>query len=80
MAEKKGKKAVAAITENSIIGEVVNKHPQTVPVFFRHGLTCLGCGFAMMETIGQGCMGHGIAAGPLLKDLNAAAAKGAKKR
>jgi hybrid cluster-associated redox disulfide protein len=79
-AKPKASKASAdAVTENSIIGETVNKYPFTVPIFFKHGLMCLGCGFAMMETIGQGCMGHGIAVGPLVKDLNEAVKKGAKK-
>jgi len=73
------KASADAVTENSIIGETVNKYPFTVPIFFKHGLMCLGCGFAMMETIGQGCMGHGIAVGPLVKDLNEAVKKGGKK-
>lgn len=31
-----------AITKEMSIGEVVNKYPQTVPVFRVHGMGCFG--------------------------------------
>jgi len=48
------------ITKDMLIGEVVQKHPETVEVMFRHGMHCIGCGMTAYESIEQGCMGHGM--------------------
>ena len=62
------------ITLDMTIEEVVRKYPQTVPVFFKHGLACVGCHVARFENIQQGAMAHGIIAEKLLEDLNKVAA------
>ncbi len=61
-----------AISEEMPIGEIVEKHPQTVEVFLRHGLMCFGCAVARFENLRQGAIAHGINLELLLKDLNAA--------
>ncbi len=68
------KQAERVITADMPIGEVIEKYPNTVEVFFRHGLGCIGCAVARFENIGQGAMAHGIDVDALIKDLNAAAA------
>ncbi|MGQ9458536.1 MAG: DUF1858 domain-containing protein, partial [Anaerolineae bacterium] len=42
------------------IGEVVMRYPQTIEVFLRHGLMCIGCAVARFENIEQGARAHGI--------------------
>ena len=66
MAEEK------AITADMAIGEVVNKYPATINVFFKHGLGCVGCAVARFENIQQGAMAHGIDLDALINDLNQA--------
>jgi hybrid cluster-associated redox disulfide protein len=61
-----------AITREMPIGEVVQKYPQTVEVFLRHGLMCFGCAIARFENLEQGALAHGIDVEALVKDLNAA--------
>jgi len=56
------------------IGEVVETYPQTIEVFLRHGLMCVGCAVARFENIEQGAVAHGIDVAPLVQDLNAAVA------
>ena len=63
------------ITKNLPIGDVVQKYPETVPVFMQHGLMCFGCAVARFENIEQGAVAHGINVEALIKDLNAAVAK-----
>ena len=63
------------ITKNMPIGDVVAKYPQTVEVFAKHGLHCIGCAIASFESVEQGAKSHGIDATVLLKDLNSAAKK-----
>jgi hybrid cluster-associated redox disulfide protein len=59
------------ITKEMHIGEVVEKYPQAVEVFLRHGLMCFGCAIARFENVEQGAIAHGINVEALMKDLNA---------
>ena len=63
---------MAAITKEMAIGEIVQKYPETVRVFFAHGLMCIGCAAARFENLEQGATAHGIEIEALLTDLNAA--------
>jgi hybrid cluster-associated redox disulfide protein len=58
------------ISAEMSIGDVVSKYPDTIHVFFRHGLGCVGCAVARFENIRQGAMAHGIDVDELMKDLN----------
>lgn len=58
------------ITKDMILAEVVNKYPQTVDVFLKHGLPCAMCHIAFHETIEQGATSHGINVKKLVEDLN----------
>jgi len=66
------------VTKSMSIGEVVQKHPETVPVFMKHGLHCLGCAIASFESIEQGAQAHGIDTDALVKGLNEAIAVAGK--
>jgi hybrid cluster-associated redox disulfide protein len=63
----------ATITADMSIIEVVQKYPDTVHVFMRHGLGCIGCALARFENIRQGAEAHGIDVDALVKDLNQSA-------
>ncbi|MGA3173723.1 MAG: DUF1858 domain-containing protein [Syntrophorhabdales bacterium] len=58
------------INKKMSIGEVVKKHPETVAIFERHGLGCLGCQAALFESIEQGAEVHGVDVDLLISDLN----------
>ena len=58
------------ISAEMTIGDVISKYPDTIPVFFRHGLGCVGYAVARFENIRQGAMAHGIDVDALMKDLN----------
>jgi hybrid cluster-associated redox disulfide protein len=60
------------ITKEMPIGEVVQKYPQTIEVFLKHGLMCFGCAIARFENVEQGAMAHGINVDTLIEDLNSA--------
>lgn len=61
-----------AITKNSIIGDVLDKHPETAELFFSIGMHCLGCPASRGETIEEACMVHGADADALVDALNEA--------
>ena len=59
------------IKREMTIQEVVNNHPETLEVFARYGLGCIGCHVAAFENVEQGAIAHGIDVDALMKDLNA---------
>lgn len=55
------------------LGDVAVKYPQTMEVFFKYGLHCVGCSGASFETIEEGATVHGMTKSEterLLKKLN----------
>lgn len=58
------------ITKKMKLNEVIQKYPETIEVFFKYGLGCIGCSYASFETIEEGCKAHGIDADKLVKELN----------
>ena len=66
--------AEALINAEMPIGDVVKKYPQTIQVFLRHGLVCVGCAVARFENIRDGAAAHGIDVDALMNDLNQAVA------
>jgi len=69
------KKTEGKITKDMPIGEVVSKYPETADVFIKHGLHCIGCPIASLESIEQGAKAHGIDVKKLIDDLNKAVKK-----
>ena len=64
------------ITKDMTLGELVTKYPHAAEVMLKHGMHCIGCHMAAMETVGEGAAGHGItgeALDKLIKEMNEAA-------
>ena len=63
------------IKKEDIIQDVVEKHPDIAPVFFKFGMHCLGCPAARGESIESGAKAHGMddeKVEELVKELNKA--------
>jgi hybrid cluster-associated redox disulfide protein len=58
------------ITKDIKIEEVVKQYPETMMVFMKHGLHCVGCHVSAFESIEDGAMSHGINVDALVDDLN----------
>jgi hybrid cluster-associated redox disulfide protein len=63
------------ITENMNIKEVIDKHPEVVPVFQKYNMGCIGCIAASFEKLSDIAVVHGIDVKKLVKDLNDAMEK-----
>lgn len=63
------------ITKNMTFAEVIEKYPETIDVFLKHGLHCIRCPIGARETIEEGAKAHGIPIEELLKELNEAIKK-----
>jgi hybrid cluster-associated redox disulfide protein len=64
------KKTKQKITKKMTFAEVLNKYPETVNVFLKNGMTCVGCPLSRSETIEQGAKAHGVNVKKLINDLN----------
>lgn len=58
------------ITKDMTIEEVVTEFPETMMVFMKHGLHCVGCHVSAFESIEEGATVHGINVDALVEDLN----------
>jgi len=58
------------ITKDFKIEDVVTQYPETMMVFMKHGLHCVGCHVSAFESIEDGAMAHGINVDALVADLN----------
>jgi len=64
------------ITAEMNINEVVTKYPQTIKVFFNHGMQCIGCYVCEFHSIAESAEQYGVEMEPLLNDLNDIVAEG----
>jgi len=53
----------------------LKKYPEAAEIFIQEGLHCIGCPFAMMETIEDGCKAHNINPDKLVEKINKAIKK-----
>ena len=60
------------ITAEMNIEEVVTEYPQSIKVFFRHGIQCTGCYICGFHNIAEGAKQWGVELELLLNDLNEA--------
>ncbi len=58
------------ITKDLIIGDVLDKYPETAELFFAMGMHCLGCPAARGETIEEACQVHCADADELVRKIN----------
>ena len=58
------------ITGEMTLGDVIQKYPETIPVFFKFGLHCIGCHISAFESIKDGALAHGADSDALVKELN----------
>lgn len=65
---------MAKITEDMIIGEVLDMAPQLAPLFMEIGMHCLGCPSARGESVADACAVHGVDVKEFIEKLNAALA------
>ena len=61
------------ITKDMPITEVLQKHPETIPVFQKYRLGCIGCFAASGESLADGLSVHGLNVDEVIAELNGVA-------
>lgn len=59
------------VTKEMNILEIAQKHPESVEIFHKYGLGCLGCAAARFENLEAGAKVHGYDADAMVADINA---------
>ena len=67
------------ITKKTKFNEIM-KYPKAVEYLMEKGLHCFGCPFAQVESLEQGCKGHGVNMNEIVKELNNIIKKQKKKK
>lgn len=62
---------MAAITKDTIIGDILDMDASTAPFFLEMGMHCLGCPASRGETVEQACEVHGVSCDELVAKINA---------
>ena len=62
---------IMQVTKESLIGDVLDAHPDTAQFFFEICMHCLGCRYASGESIEEACMVHVTDAYVLVRRINA---------
>jgi hybrid cluster-associated redox disulfide protein len=62
---------MAKVTKEMGILEIVQAHPESVEIFQKYGMGCLGCAAARFENLEAGAKVHGFDAEEMVNDINA---------
>ena len=62
---------MAAITKDTVIGDILDMDRTTAPYFLEMGMHCLSCPSARGESLEQACLVHGVSVDELVAKLNA---------
>ena len=58
------------ITKDTLIGDILDRCPESARYFLAMGMHCLGCPASRGETVEQACMVHGVDCERLVAQLN----------
>ncbi|HZW98368.1 MAG: DUF1858 domain-containing protein [Clostridiaceae bacterium] len=66
----------AKVTKDMLVSDVIKMDEKLIPIFFAHGLFCLGCVLADHESLEEASEAHGLDVDSLVDDLNSYLEKG----
>jgi hydrid cluster protein-associated redox disulfide domain len=58
------------VTKGTIIADIMENAPQTMPLFQQIGMHCMGCAMASGENVEQACDVHGVNADMFVERIN----------
>ena len=59
------------VTRETVISDIMENAPDSVPMFEEIGMHCLGCALASGENIEEACDAHGVNPDEFVSRLNA---------
>ena len=65
---------MSAVTAETLVGQIVNDHPEAINVLLSIGMHCLGCPASQMESLADAAAVHGLKAEDVVNAVNEAIA------
>jgi len=59
------------VTNDTLVGEIVNTYPETIDVLLSAGMHCLGCPASQAESLADACAVHGLEPSAVVDAVNA---------
>ena len=60
------------IDKETSVADLLREFPQTIPVFLKHQMACVGCSMSAFETVQSAACVYGIAPDGFLRELEQA--------
>lgn len=61
---------MARVTKDMSIIDIVQEHPETLEVFAKYGMGCIGCAAAKFENLEAGAKVHGFDVNEMVEEIN----------
>lgn len=61
---------MAKVTKDMSIIDIVQDYPETLEIFAKYGMGCIGCAAARFENLEAGAKVHGFDADVMVKEIN----------
>ncbi len=61
---------MSAVTAETLVGQIVNDHPEAINVLLSIGMHCLGCPASQMESLADAAAVHGFNPDDVVKAVN----------
>ncbi len=61
---------MAKVTKDMSIIDIVQNHPETLEVFAKYGMGCIGCAAARFENLEAGAKVHGFDVDAMVAEIN----------
>lgn len=61
---------MAKVTKDMSIIDIVQNHPETLEIFAKYGMGCIGCAAAKFENLEAGAIVHGFSADEMVAEIN----------
>ena len=58
------------VNRKTLIGEIVNQHPEAAEVLLEIGMHCLACPASQGESLEDACAVHGVDTESVIKSIN----------
>lgn len=58
------------VNKKTLIGEIVNRYPETAEILLGIGMHCLGCPASQAESMEDACAVHGVDTEKFIKVIN----------
>ncbi len=65
-------RTMTAVNPKMSVSDLLNQHPQVIPIFLNHHMACVGCSMSVFETLHDAARIYGIDPAAFMDELQQA--------